>query len=386
MNFPGFAAPGPMRDGRDPGPPEHDSGSPEPEDSALTARISRRKKYSLLEPSRSARLNRPDHPPYSFANELRLFLLEGVPLFVFYILKQGVPPFFTMVVAGHTPDSATLQASLGFGRTFYNAVTWMPLKALTSYYENVVPVAIGARRDDRLPMYLRRSVLLVAIFIMPSMVLQMFADSILLTLGVPAVNAEGVGEYCRLMVATAWLTLLDNHFEVLFCRLGFVKMANLNALLSGLGVECVGTYIIVYRLNLGIRGCAYVQILARLVRVLLWLSLMLACNLTRTIFMLPKNVHATEKLLTRTELRIFMGQGLPNYLTTLTGGWVIADCVPHYLTTLTGGWVIADCIPHYLTTLTGGWVIVDCVPHEAGSSSSCCSMAFDGISECTLSA
>lgn len=48
--------------------------SPEPEDSALTARISRRKKYSLLEQSRSARLNRPDHPPYSFANELRFFL------------------------------------------------------------------------------------------------------------------------------------------------------------------------------------------------------------------------------------------------------------------------------------------------------------------------
>ena len=327
--------------------------SPGPEDSVLATRISRRQ--ALLEPSPRA-VNQPDDPllllPYSFANELRFFFLRGVPLCVYAILSRGVPPFFTMVVAGHTPDSATLQASLGFGRTFYNAVTMMPLQALNSYYANVVPGAIGAQRSDRLPMYFRRSVLLVAIFILPSIVLQMFADSILLALGVPAVNAEGVGEYCRLMVATAWLTLLDNHFEVLFCRLGFVKMANLNALLSGLGVECVGTYIIVYRLNLGIRGCAYVQILARLVRVLLWLSLILACNLTRTIFMLPKNVHATEKLLTRTELRIFMGQGLPNYL----------------------------------TTLTGGWVIVDCVPHEAGSSSSCCSMAFDGISECTLSA
>ena len=130
--------------GSRPGMLPEETRSPEPEDSALTARISRRKKYSLLEQSRSARLNRPDHPPYSFANELRLFLLEGVPLFVFYILKQGVPPFFTMVVAGHTPDSAKLQASLGFGRTFYNAVTMMPMKALTSYYGNSVPGAIGA--------------------------------------------------------------------------------------------------------------------------------------------------------------------------------------------------------------------------------------------------
>jgi Na+-driven multidrug efflux pump len=275
----------------------------------------------MVADARSARLNRPDDPPYSFANELRIFLLEGVPLFVFYILKQGVPPFFTMVVAGHTPDSATLQASLGFGRTFYNAVTWMPLKALTSYYENVVPVAIGARRDDRLPMYLRRSVLLVAIFIMPSMVLQMFADSILLTLGVPAVNAEGVGEYCRLMVATAWLTLLDNHLEILLMNnLKFVKMANFNSLLAGLGVECLGTYILVYRLDLGIRGCAYAQILARLVRVLLWLSLMLSYNLTRIHLVPPEHVHANDQLLTRKELRIFLQHGLPTYLTFLSGG------------------------------------------------------------------
>ena len=195
----------------------------------------------------------------------------------------------------------------------------MPLKALTSYYESVVPGAMGAKRDDRLPMYLRRSVLLVAIFIMPSMVLQMFADSTLLALGVPAVNAEGVGEYCRLMVATAWLTLLDNHLEILLVNnLKFVKMGTLNSLLSGLGVECTGTYILVYRLDLGIRGCAYVQILARLVRVLLWLSLMLAYNLTRTVLVPPK--HATDQLLTRTELREFLKQGLPTYLTYLSGG------------------------------------------------------------------
>ena len=307
--------------GSRPGMLPEETRSPEPEDSALTARISRRKKYSLLEQSRSARLNRPDHPPYSFANELRFFLLEGVPLFVFYILKQGVPPFFTMVVAGHTPDSAKLQASLGFGRTFYNAVTMMPMKALTSYYGNSVPGAIGAQRDDRLPMYLRRSVLLVAIFIMPSMVLQMFADSILLTLGVPAVNAEGVGEYCRLMVATAWLTLLDNHLEILLMNnLKFVKMANFNSLLAGLGVECLGTYILVYRLDLGIRGCAYAQILARLVRVLLWLSLMLAYNLTRIHLVPPEHVHANDQLLTRKELRIFLQHGLPTYLTFLSGG------------------------------------------------------------------
>ena len=104
-------------------------------------------------------------------------------------------------------------------------------------FSAVVPGAIGARRIERLPRYFWRSCILVSVFSIPSVALQMFAGSILLAVGVPAVNAEGVGVYCRIMVATAWLTLLDNHLEVLVINTGYVKTAALNALICGLGVE-----------------------------------------------------------------------------------------------------------------------------------------------------
>ena len=90
-------------------------------------------------------------------------------------------------------DSATLQASLGFARTFYNVVTLMPCVALCCYFGAVVPGAIGSGRADRLPRYFWRSTLLVSIFLIPSVIMQMFADVILLALGVPAINAAGVG-------------------------------------------------------------------------------------------------------------------------------------------------------------------------------------------------
>ena len=66
-------------------------------------------------------------PQYSVCQEVRLFFSQGLPLLLLNILKTGVPPLFTMVVAGRTPESATLQASLGYARTFYNCITLMPL-------------------------------------------------------------------------------------------------------------------------------------------------------------------------------------------------------------------------------------------------------------------
>ena len=49
--------------------------------------------------------DKPEHtePPYSITNELLYFIRVGIPLMCASILKVGVPPFFSMVVAGHTP-------------------------------------------------------------------------------------------------------------------------------------------------------------------------------------------------------------------------------------------------------------------------------------------
>ena len=202
-------------------------------------------------------------PPYSPRNELRFFVKQGLPLCALSILKMGVPPVFAMVVAGNAPDSVRLQASFGFARTFYNVVTLMPLMALCSYFQAVVPGCIGADRLDRLPRYFWRSVLLTSVFILPSMVAQLFADSILAAVGVPADIVAGVGVYCRLMISTAWLTLLDNHLECCFVNLGFVHTATLNALITGLGVDVGCTYLFVGYLHWGMRGAAFAALIVR---------------------------------------------------------------------------------------------------------------------------
>ena len=81
-------------------------------------------------------------PPYSVRNELRYFVSQGVPLFAMSLLKMGVPPFFSMVVAGQTPESETLQASLGYARTFYNCVTMMPTMAMIAMMAMAMMVAM----------------------------------------------------------------------------------------------------------------------------------------------------------------------------------------------------------------------------------------------------
>ena len=86
----------------------------------------------LLEPqARSAEacsppdepLDRDDEPPFSLRNEISFFLNKGIPLGLSTVLESGVPPVFNMIVAGHTPQSAALQAALGYGRVFYNCGT-----------------------------------------------------------------------------------------------------------------------------------------------------------------------------------------------------------------------------------------------------------------------
>lgn len=188
----------------------------------------RRLQQTLLAPASSADMSGVHEPQYSVCQEVRFFFSQGLPLLLLNILKTGVPPLFTMLVAGRTPESATLQASLGYARTFYNCITLMPLMALCQYFSNVVPGALGAGRVDRVPRYFWRSTLLTSMCILPSIVALCFADVILAAVGVPPSNAQGVGVYSRYMVVTAWLTLLDNHLENCFINFRYVNTAAAN--------------------------------------------------------------------------------------------------------------------------------------------------------------
>jgi len=126
--------------------------------------------------------------PYSVRNELRYFFGKGIPLCLSAFMKWGAPPWFAMIMAGHTQESDSFQSALGYGRVFYNCTSLMILIGAINYFKTVLPGCIGAGRKDRIPSYLRRSLLLVTMFMIPCLVLQLFAEQILFQLGVPSHN------------------------------------------------------------------------------------------------------------------------------------------------------------------------------------------------------
>jgi hypothetical protein len=71
----------------------------------------------------------------------------------------------------------------------------MALFGLTAYLQNVIPGCVGAGRADRIPGYLRRSLLLTAGCMLPLLALQFAASPIMAAAGVPPPIAEQVGVY-----------------------------------------------------------------------------------------------------------------------------------------------------------------------------------------------
>lgn len=168
----------------------------------------------------SARREAGEENPYSWASEVRYFFMKGVPLCLSAILEWGLPPLFAMFFAGHTESSADLQAALGYGRVFYNCTLLMNLLGACSYFFSVIPGCIGAGRQDRIPQYLKRSLLLSLMFLTPLLILQFWAGSILHVVGVSSQISSEVVIYCRWMVVTTVLLLLEIHLECTIINLG----------------------------------------------------------------------------------------------------------------------------------------------------------------------
>eukprot|EP00808_Paulinella_micropora_P005806 g55091.t1 len=211
-----------------------------------------------------------DEPPYSPRNEVSYFLKQGVPLGLSAVLEWGLPPFIAMVLAGHTPDSPTLQASMGYGRVFYNITMLMPLLGCCQYIYSVLPGCVGAGRRDRIPRYLLRSMVLCTAVLSPMFALQFFAAPLMTAFNVPRDVSVEVGAYSRIMVVAGWLLLLEIHVESVFINLAYVKSATFNSLLTGIGVDVAVTYTFIYHLQLGMKGAAYAQLVVRLSRLLVW--------------------------------------------------------------------------------------------------------------------
>jgi len=129
-----------------------------------------------------------------------------------------------------------------------------------------------------------------------------------------------VGVYCRLMIITAILLIIEIHFEAIFINLGYARCAAFNSLLTGIGVDVICTYFLIYKLNLGMQGAGFAQIIVKASRITVWLVLMFHYGLFTTIFIAAKN----EALFTSKEMMIFLKLAVPAVLSNISG-WLIFE-------------------------------------------------------------
>jgi len=260
-------------------------------------------------------------PPYSARHEIEYFFGKGIALGLSSLLNWGIPPLVAMIFAGHTANSAQLQASLGYGRVWYNCTVLMPCVGMMGYCGNVFPGCIGAGRADRIPRYLQRGIALSLLIMIPLFVLQIFSDHIMHALGVPQVNAHDVGVYCRLMVITAIMTILDGNIESAFVNLGYARSATLNSFVCGIGIDIGATFLLIYKWDMGVEGAALAQLGVKVARVTVWAALAVYYGLVRKLFVAPAG---SEKLFPRREVKVFLSLAAPQILSNFAG-WFIFE-------------------------------------------------------------
>jgi len=204
--------------------------------------------------------------PYSRGNEIRFFFVKGIPLCLSNLFNWGLPSIFSMVMAGHTQNSAELQAAFGFGRVWYNITCIMPFVSMMSYANYLLPMYIGAGRRDRVPLCLWRGLTLSFMFMLPLYALQFVSGPILQFFGVPPVIAAQVATYNRIMVITSILNIFDGHIGALIVQNGYARSATVVSFAAGT-IQMICSYLFLYRWAWGMVGAALAQIVVRLVRI-----------------------------------------------------------------------------------------------------------------------
>merc|ERR1719193_2777577 len=116
------------------------------------------------------------------------------------------------------------------------------------------------RHKNRILRYLRNSLLLLTVTMAPVFVLQLFAGLIVENCGVPSDIADEVGVYCRLMIVTSLLLILEIHLQSIFINMGHARCVTLNSLVTGIGIDVFCSYFFICKLELGMRGAAFAQI------------------------------------------------------------------------------------------------------------------------------
>ena len=300
-----------------------------------------------------------DAPYRSARDEALFFFGNGIPLGLSAILEWGVPPLFTQIMAGRTSNSSQLQSALGFGRVYYNITIIMVIMGLLGYCSTVIPGCVGAGRPDRVAMYFKRSLAICALSLLPMLGLQLVAGPVVEAIGVDSEIASQVGDYCRLMIVPACLLLIELHLQTVFVSLGFAKSAVMNSVISCV-VDMGCAYLFIYKLELGVRGAVYTQIVVKSCRIATWLVLGLSFKLADQLK--PICGEQAEKLFDVSEVRLFAHQALPKIL-FFFAGWIVFELqlvllanisqIPHEAVTAGAVWVQMEST---LGAVQTGWV------------------------------
>ena len=105
-------------------------------------------------------------------------------------------------------------------------------------------------------------------------------------------------------------------------NLGFTAVATVNGVVAGLGVHAGLTFLLVLHLDMGVRGAALVQMSVKACQVAVWL--VAALRHDRALFVPQRGSARTDPLWTRAELRVYLGQALPEYAGSLSS-WAIFE-------------------------------------------------------------
>jgi len=259
-------------------------------------------------------------PPYSFSNELDYFFRTGVPLAVSAFFKSGIPPLMAMYFAGQTERSVTLQSALGYGRVYYNCTMLMVLLGWCAYIPAMLGGAIGANRKDRIPSYVRRSIVLMNVVMIPSYILQFFSDKVLIACGIEEEIASEVVIYTRLLCILVFLNIVEYHMSFVYINIGYASVQTFNSMITGPGVDVLFSYLLIYRWDMGVEGAALTNIIVTCSRLLIWSITTPYYGLTRAIF-IPET---WEPIFQWEEVKLFLALGWPQITNNLLG-WFIYE-------------------------------------------------------------
>lgn len=267
--------------------------------------------------------------PYSLRNEVLFFLKMGLPLSLSALLSWGLPSIVGMVFAGHTDNSAHLQAAVGYGRVWYNCTTMVPTVSMLQYVNTMLPSCIGAKRQDRIGSYMRRSLVMTILCMLPVYALQFVSGPILQSMGIPADIAAEVQTYNRIMVVTNMCQICAMHMEALVTNLGYAKSTTVVAFTGG-SLNVLFSYVFIYRLGWGMVGNAVGGIFVELSRIVVLSIVIFASDIWRQMSRTdgPDASRTAESvrepLVSREDCKEFFSLVGPQLGTNLAG-WVVFE-------------------------------------------------------------